>query len=162
MKEITLTKGKMAIVDDEDFEWLSKFKWQARHDGCSGLSRYASRGHYEHGRQITILMHREIMKVPAGIQVDHINNNGFDNRRSNLRAATQSQNRANAPKYRTGNPFKGVRRHGNKWRSIIKKNGIDIRLGDFVNPVDAAKAYDAKAKEIFGAFALTNFREVKP
>jgi hypothetical protein len=159
MKEIQLTKGKVAIVDDSDFEWLSKDKWY-----CSNYG-YAVRNK-KIPRQGMIWMHREITQAPAGMEVDHINGDALDNQKSNLRICTGSQNKENTRR-RTNNQsgYKGVHWHkqpsghdlSKGWRAVIKKNKNTIHLGYFDNPVEAALAYDEAAKKYFGEFAKTNF-----
>lgn len=150
MKKIPLTKGKFAIVDDEDYEWLSERKW---HIGGSG---YAVR----FSKRKCCLMHREIMKTPRGMDVDHINGNTLDNRKENLRNCTRSQNNMNRNAYRkTLSGFKGVYWDKEKhlWYSRITYSGTDFRLGYFRDPVDAALAYDDAARKHYGEFAHTNF-----
>ena len=106
-------------------------------------------------------MHREILKAPDGIYVDHINRNGLDNRKANLRLATRQQNARNTPKTRrtTHSKYTGVSlraRHG-KWCATIFANGRNTHLGHFDNQLDAAKAYDKAAKKHYGEFAVLNF-----
>jgi hypothetical protein len=153
MKEILLTKGKVALVDDEDFEELSKHKWY-----CSDRD-YAARHGAGHNRR-HIYMHREIMHTPPGMVTDHINHNKLDNRKSNLRVCTDLQNARNST-YRPNNTsgFKGVslRKKYGTWSADIKINYFHKFLGYFSSPEEAAHAYDNAAKEIYGEFAKTNF-----
>ena len=107
-------------------------------------------------------MHREILNAPAGVLVDHINHNGLDNRKANLRLATRAQNCWNRkkPKMRKcASRFKGVGWHkGNKkWVSRIRFNGRRISIGYFNDEVEAAKSYDEAAKKYHGEFAVLNF-----
>jgi hypothetical protein len=160
MKKIPLTQGKVALVDDEDYERVSKFKWCAvRIHGYF----YAVRNvRVEHGRrrQKRVIMHRFILGFPNSF-IDHINHKTLDNRRSNLRPCTLSQNQQNRlPQAGYSSVYKGVRWHkwGNSWCAQIKHNGKGFHLGCFRSEVQAAKAYDEAAKEKFGEFAYLNFR----
>ena len=149
MKEIALTQGKFAIVDDEDFEDLAKFKW-AYHGG------YAHRVFIKDGKKTGELMHRVIVNAPAGMDIDHVNRNPLDNRKCNLRVATRSQNNAN--KAQREGSFKGAcwRPIPRRWKAYIKVDHKQIHLGYFSNAVDAAKAYNAAALKYFGEFARLN------
>lgn len=158
MKEIKLTQGKVALVDDEDYDELMKHKWCAHK---MGEMYYADRGKYENGKQRTILMHRQILGITEySIQVDHINMNGLDNRRCNIRACTRSQNFMNQKSYKnSSSKYKGVewRKDTKKWRARIRMDKKLYHIGCFENEIDAAKAYDEFAKKMFGEFARTNF-----
>lgn len=154
-KLIPLTQGKFAIVDAEDYHWLSQYKWHA----CKSRSTfYAARrkGH------TSISMHREIMCAPEGLVVDHIDHNGLNNRKSNLRLCTHSQNLLNRrirPDCKS--KYKGVvwDWRNRKWVARICINQKRIHLGRFHNERDAAIVYDRKAIELFGQFACLNFPE---
>jgi hypothetical protein len=162
MKEIRLTQGVVAVVDNNDYEWLSQWKWHARKAPCGW---YAKRtGTLEDGKPATIQMHVAIMQPPAGLDVDHIDGNGLNNTRANLRLATRAENTHN--RNRAGNNtsgYKGVHlQKGNGkrkdvWRARITVNGRRHWIGDFNSPQDAAHAYDAAARKAFGEFAKTNF-----
>lgn len=153
MKEIQLTQGKVALVDDGDFELLNKYKWSA-HKGRGAW--YATRG------VGPIKMHRQITHAPIGAVVDHINGNGLDNRRINLRVCSHSENMRNSA-LRSDNTtgYKGVRkRTDRKWYSAeIRVNGLSVNLGRFETAEGAARAYDEAAKKYFGDFARLNFQE---
>ena len=160
MKTIPLTHGKVALVDSQDYNWLSQFKWRAQKSGKRPDSFYAVRNMTIEKRRTTIQMHRQIMHPPHGLEIDHKNNNGLDNRRCNLRFCTRSQNMANSRGHRRRrSSFKGVSFHKEykKWRAIITQNKKNQHLGFFRSQVRAAKAYDDKAKELFGQFARPNF-----
>lgn len=160
MKTIPLTQAKVAIVDDRDYRWLSQFNWRAQKSGKRTDSFYAVRNVTINKRRTTTQMHRQITKPPEGVEIDHRNNNGLDNRRCNLRFCTRSQNMANSRGHsRRFSSFKGVSFHKEyrKWRTIITKNKKNQHLGFFRSQVRAAKAYDDKAKELFGEFAHPNF-----
>jgi hypothetical protein len=161
VKEIPLTKGQVAIADDADYEWLSRWKWQA-HWNKGTRSFYASRADYSNGRnaQRVIIMHREIIGATEGQHADHVNHGTLDNRRANLRFATSSQNSCSRRK-QTNNTsgYKAVNweKNKNKWRARIKLNGKKRSLGYFTDPVLAAQAYDKAALELHGEFACINF-----
>ncbi|MHC4659150.1 MAG: HNH endonuclease [Planctomycetota bacterium] len=159
-RRIPLTKGKYAIVDPEDYTKLSKHKWQA---SSNPLKCYAQRtGSGKKGRNITVIMHREILKVPKGIYVDHINHNPLDNRKANLRAATAGQscqNRRKCTTRITQSKYKGLvwRANRKRWEVRLRANNKIRFLGSFENEIDAARAYDRAAKEYHGEFASLNF-----
>lgn len=161
MKEIKLTQGKVALVDDDMFEYLSRWKWFAdKHRYTFYAVRNLPRILGE--KRSMMQMHRIIMNVTdKKIKVDHRNRNGLDNCKSNLRLATISENNANrkAAKNSTSK-FLGVHFHkcSNKWIASIKKNGKVHYMGIFASEQEAAKVYDAKAKEFHGDFANLNFK----
>jgi hypothetical protein len=147
---IPLTKGKFTIVDAEDFVWLSQFKWHC----IINKSAYAY--HSFNGKQTS--MHRVIMNPPPGLVVDHIDGNGLNNCRSNLRICTIVENQRNSKGWSKTSRYKGVSwSKKNKWASAISLNFKRIHLGYFDNEIEAAKAYDKKAAELFGEFAYLNF-----
>lgn len=156
MKKIPLTKGYVAIVDDEDYNELSKHKWCA--DNSSKTNVYALR---RVGKKLS-RMHNEIIGRKDGLEIDHINGNGLDNRRANLRFCTRSQNRMNGRKNADNTSgYKGVTKSkkspNNPWHAHIKFNGITKHLGNYKTKEDAARAYDAAAKELHGEFCSLNF-----
>jgi len=154
MMTIPLTQGKVALVDDEKYEELNQHKWCA--DKKHG-SWYAFRGEYNSSTKKIkkIKMHRQLMNFPHGF-IDHKNRNGLDNRIENLRICNHSMNRANSKlnkNNKTG--FRGVslRKDTMKFTAKIGRK----KIGCFCTPEDAAKAYDKKAKELFGDFSTLNF-----
>ena len=158
MKTIELTQGKMAMVDDEDFEWLNQFKWHAAQR--SGGLIYAQ-GQVDGKHQ---LMHRVIMTTKSGQEIDHINGDGLDNRRDNMRVCSHQQNLANSKISKTNKSgYKGVHlmkvSHNSPrpWRAQILVDGEIISLGSFSSPVEAAIAHDLAAIEFNGLFARLNF-----
>ena len=158
---IKLTQGKFAIVDTEDYDELSKHKWYAnkwKHIW------YAKRGIREDSHLKTLLMHRVIMNAQKGQEVDHRNGDGLYNLRCNLRFCANGQNQYNQrPQKNRTSKFKGVclSKGGKKWISQITLKSKRYYLGVFINEIDAALAYDAKAKELFGEFARLNFNSQK-
>jgi len=156
-REIPLTKGFVALVDDEDYDRvMAAGSWRTLSGRC-GLM-YARRHVRVDGRRVVDeVLHRFLTGWPL---VDHINGDGLDNRRANLRPATTSQNLANRRiqcNNRSG--FKGVGWHTStgKWRSRIVVDGKRFNLGAFTTPEAAALAYDAAARELHGEFACVNF-----
>jgi len=159
MKEIELTQGQVAIVDDEDFEYLSQWKWKAKLTPTSNGNYYACRNVKVDGKWQTVYIHREVIHPPKNKQVDHINNITLDCRKENLRIATRSQNQMN--RLANGkNGHKGIYKKGNRFCAKVGKNKQAYYIGVFETAEEAARAYDAKAKELFGEFAKLNFPEV--
>jgi hypothetical protein len=152
MREIPLINGGVTIVDDDDYEWLSRWRWN-RWERRGNQYALCCSGHQR------LPMHRLILAAPTGMEVDHINHDGLDNRRVNLRLCTRAQNQYNQrvqvrPK---ASRFKGVRRgYKGKWVAVITCQGAAEHLGSFEDEVDAAQAYDEAARRHFGQFAHTN------
>lgn len=164
MKEIILTQGYKALIDDEDFEVINKFKWSYL-ESQSG-NQYAHCHSLGDKNRKTIRMHRLIMKAPKGKEVDHINGDGLDNRKLNLRICNRNENQKNQKntiflkrRKNVTSKFKGVCWHkkSNQWTSQAGLNKKRIYLGIFRNEINAAKAYDEFAKKNFGKFARLNF-----
>lgn len=158
MKRIPLSQGKFTIVDDWNYERLSKYKWYA---AKRKYTYYAARNsrRRESSKQKVIFMHHQVISVPDGKFADHRNQNGWDNREHNLRVCTKSQNSQNMKFIKGISEYKGVswRKDRDKWRAYIVVNQKQISLGHFDSEVEAAKAYDKKALELFGEYACTNF-----
>lgn len=145
--EVPLGRGLVALVSPDDLALVAGVNWTAATRGGVMYAKGTERGR-------RVYMHRVILNHPDS-HVDHINGNGLDNRRENLRLATKSQNAANSR--RKDAKFKGVFTQGAKWFAQIGHNGRTIYLGTFSSPEEAARAYDAKAVELFGEFAHPNF-----
>ena len=163
MRTIELTKGFVAVVDEEDYDRLTAYRWQV--NGRQGKQRRCAVRNVKlsSGANQMIYMHREVLQVPASVQVDHINCDALDNRKANLRPATNSQNNANTRIARTNTSgFKGVSwiARIRKWQARIKVLGSARYLGVYANPEDAARVYDSAAREAFGSFARLNFPRV--
>ena len=159
MKQISLTQGKIAIVDDDDYESLSQYKWFAHRSG-GGRYWYAGRNvQYPNGKRAMIRMHRTILAAPDNMMVDHQNGNGPDNRRSNLRLCNRQQNSFNCgPKRNSRSGIKGVWWYSKlgKWAASIVLSGRRIHLGYFSDKEDAARRYNEATCELFGEFAGLN------
>ena len=162
-RRVPLTQGLYAKVDPADYRELARHEWHAtrgRH------TWYAQRKVWDAGakREVTIKMHRVVLPVAPGYVVDHINRNGLDNRRANLRLATVAQNAWNAKKRNSRSGYKGVHydKNKNRWRAAIVCNGQRTHLGYFKDKHQAAKAYDTAAKTLHGEFAALNFPKVVP
>ena len=155
MKRIKLTHGKFALVDDEDFEKIYKYSWHLK---CTWGIYYAMGWEVSNGKHI--LMHRLIMGAKKDQKIDHIDGNGLNNQRKNLRFATNSQNQANCRKQKrkTSSKFKGVcwDNRDKRWLAYIKKDQKAYRLGSFHSEIKAARIYNKKAIELFGEFARLN------
>lgn len=152
--EIPLTQSKVTLVDEDDFAGLSSFSWCLHKDGYA--IRYATTSYK---KQTAILMHRFLCGDPENMEIDHINGNRLDNRRSNLRIVTKQQNQWNASgKRNSSSRHKGVWFHkrSGKWESAITINGKQKYLGSFISEDSAALAYNQAAKVIHGVYARLN------
>jgi hypothetical protein len=159
-RRIYLGEGKFTIVEPVDFYWLNNFHWYGSGKGECFYATRATRTN--EGKSKTVYLHREIMKPPKGLLVDHINGDGLDNRRDNLRVATHSQNSCNRRKQKnTTSKFIGAHldKRTSRWIAQIMYQRKMIHLGTFDNEIDAARAYDAAAKKYHGEFARLNFPE---
>jgi hypothetical protein len=162
-RKIPLSQGKFAIVDPADYEHLKSFKWFEKK---SKHTFYAYRTQSVKENQIcqrNLLMHRLITSAPPDMQVDHINHNGLDNRKANLRVVSSTQNCWNKRKLsgKFSSRYKGVSWNKNykKWEACLTCNKVKTILGYFDNEIAAARAYDVKAKTLFKEYAVLNFTE---
>jgi hypothetical protein len=166
MKKIKLTRGKFAIVDDEDYEELNKYKWIVT-DSNRSKTFYAARyvGKNENGiyllehRKKVVKMHSILMNTPKGMTVDHINCNGLDNRKKNIRLCSFAENKRNSSLSKNNSSgYKGVSWHNTmrKWRARISFKNNLIVLGYFFNKKEEASTYNEAAKKYHGEFANLN------
>lgn len=155
MKEINLTQDKKALIDDDDYSRIARYRWY--YQSPMGYARAWIEGK-------RVYMHRLIFNVKQKeIQVDHINGNKLDNRKENLRIATPSQNQANKPKTskKCSSRYRGVcyeptSTSKKKWRAMAMENGTSHYLGHFTTEQEAALAYNAAAKKFYGDYAKIN------
>jgi hypothetical protein len=154
MKEIQLSQGKIALVDDEDYDTLSEYKWYANR--VAGKHWYATR-RGKKGEGDRVRMHNQILDT---LGVDHIDGDGLNNQRSNLRPATQQQNSRNRRPIGGKSQYKGVtwNRHIEKWTAKIWIDYKCIYLGSYKTEREAAVAYDNAAIKHFGEFAKLNLQ----
>ena len=152
VRRIPLTRGKFALVDAADYYDLAQFQWFA--NGPTKTKFYAIR---KRGRK-HVKMHRVIMNAPDHLFVDHIDRNGLNNRRSNLRLCTHAQNSCNKSPRNRHSRYKGVGRdkRGKKWTARIHSGNKTCHLGTFASEIEAARAYDEMAKKLHGQFACLN------
>lgn len=174
MKLLPLSQGLFAQVDNADYELVSKYKWTAKRQRQGNY--YASRSVRIEDKSLNIFLHRFIMNTPKDQYVDHIDHNGLNCQRNNMRNCSLSQNQQNrsphgkvnylgvskrSPFQKAKQPDGSIKTYKNTpaYKAFIRpKNGKFLYLGKFDNPEDAAHAYDAKAKELFGEFANLNFK----
>jgi hypothetical protein len=151
-----INKG-FAIVDDEDHAMVSRHKWYGKKNAA--LTTYANANTYIDKKPGIISMHRLIMGEPEGKEIDHINGHGWDNRRSNLRVCTTTENHQNSRPYRNGtSKYKGVSWSMKEGKWICSVNHKTIGL--YECELDAAVMYDELARKEFGEFARTNFQAI--
>lgn len=157
MKAIDLPGGKQAIVDDEDYAGLLARSWHLQ-AGC-GTFYAVTNMPRPGGGYSTVGMHRLINNTPPGMHTDHIDGDGLNNTRANLRTATRQQNMRNRkPNAASTSSLKGVywRANRRRWLASIRVDGKLKLLGMFKDEAEAGRAYDAAAREHFGEFARTN------
>jgi hypothetical protein len=153
--EIPLTQGQVALIDDEDWDLVKGYKWFA-FKMCN--TYYAATSQHGGKRPRTLFMHRLIMGANYEQRVDHRNRNGWDNRKDNLRFSSVSENAMNKVSSKGNSMYKGVCWDRGKWKASIAINGVNFHIGRFNSEEVAARAYDEKAKEMFGEFVLLNFK----
>ena len=154
-KTIPLTRGKIALVDAEDYDFLMKWHWCCSAQGYAKRGEKVARASY---KTKTIMMHRQIMKAKRGQEVDHINGHTLDNRKSNLRFCNHEQNCHNRHKIRAKQGYLGVGKNGkNGFMARLLIDRKCIYLGTYRTPEEAARAFDAEAFRRRGQFARLNF-----
>ena len=161
MKEIPLSRGYVAQVDDLDYARLAAHRWNAdvRRQSDGKRAVYARRSEHR-GPGLSprpVYMHRVVAGAQAGQQVDHADGNGLNNTRANLRLCGMQSNARNQRKLGgTTSRFKGVYRSRGKWQAYIRIDGVQTYLGRYLDEEQAARAYDRGAREHFGEYARTN------
>ena len=156
MKEIPLTRGHVALVDDEDYGRASAFRWYALTN--SGVV-YATRAYRDATKQKRMYLHHFVTGVDAATYIDHKNHNGLDCQKHNLRIATNQQNQDNSRKQvGVSSQYKGVswNKQKQRWKAAVWTTGKPIFLGWFKNEGDAARAYNEGAKTLFGEYSCAN------
>jgi hypothetical protein len=152
VRRVRLSQGLFATVDSADYKKISEHKWSVCRQGCKVYAKARINGRI-------VLMHRFLMRPPKGYQVDHIDGNGLNNCRNNLRVCTPAQNQANRGPRGGSSRFVGVYRRGDRWRAGMGYRGRWYTLGTYGDEVEAAKARDRKAVELHGPYAYLNFPE---
>jgi hypothetical protein len=149
---IGISGGYFVEIDDEDLPLVAQHTWYYAKSGTTVYARAEVDGE-------TIAMHRLIVDASDGLEVDHRDRNGLNNKRSNLRLSTRSQNRANTD-YAVGEAgYRGVTRKGSRWQASIMHQGVEYYLGLHDTAEEAARVRDNKAKELHGEFAILNFKD---
>jgi hypothetical protein len=153
---LPLTQGKFAIIDRDMAETLARWNWHAK---WSGFGWYAAHRVGPRGNSKIVGMHQVVLGTTDAPEVDHVNRNGLDNRRHNLRDATRMQNAWNTERTRSQSGFRGVswQAHAKMWRAEITMNRKRVYLGYFRSPEAAAHAFDDAARRLRGEFARCNF-----
>lgn len=154
-----MTRGKVALVDDDDYQSLSQHRWHTTSAGYAARTAY-----YGKGVRAYIPMHRQVLGFPSAYHIDHADGNPLNNCRANLRACTASENQGNrrqsAVKHgRRPSVFKGVwfNAKAGKWQAGMTFRGQKVHIGVFADEIAAALAYDRAAQQAHGAFARLNF-----
>ncbi|MDR9852943.1 HNH endonuclease [Paenibacillus sp. VCA1] len=152
MRTITLSRGKQTVVDDEDYDQLSQFKWWVDAYGYA-LTTVGGRLNKKN-----IRMHRMLTGAQPGQVVDHIDGDPLNNQKANLRIVTQKENVRNSKPKPSRSGYKGVSWYSqtNRWVARIICDGVYYHIGYYHDPKDAARAYNAKALELFGEYARLN------
>lgn len=148
--KVPLSNGDHVIVDDADAPAVAGQKW---HAAKRGINTYA----VANGPGGTVYMHRFLLGLRDGEVADHVNGNGLDNRRANLRRTDKKGNARNARRASGVSGYRGVWPNGSGWTAFIKVAGKRHYLGQHPTPEAAARAYDDAARQHFGEFATTNF-----
>jgi hypothetical protein len=163
MKEIPLTQGYVALVDDGDYQRINQFKWHVKiNRRADGSIRAVYAKSCAKGITKNVRMHRFLLGVSdPEVQVDHEDRNGLNNQRHNLRIASSQQNQCNRPKQNNNvSGFKGVFWNSQKqrWNAKIQHENKQVHIGFFMKVEEAARAYDKAAQKLHGKFAALNFK----
>ena len=151
-KQIPLTLGAFATVDDADYDWLMQWRWRLNSKG------YAIRSYYENRKEIVLCMHRVILNAQRGQYVDHIDGDRLNNVRANLRIVTPQQNLMHRRRFANNTTgYKGVSQRDHLWQARIGFDSRVLHLGFYPKPEVAAQVYDAAARLLFGEYAILNF-----
>jgi hypothetical protein len=151
-QQLPLLRGQIALVDSQDYPWLSAYKWRLNSRG------YVIRTYTVNGREVYVCLHREIMNAKPGHVIGHRDHDKLNNTRANLRFVTQQQNTCFRRRFANNTSgYKGVNWQNDRWHARIEVDEHAIHLGHFDDPGMAALAYDAAATRLFGEFALPNF-----
>jgi hypothetical protein len=153
MASIDLASGHRLIFDDQDETLVLSHRWYAHHTAKTVYARGYRKGDRKGG---LVYLHRLLVQPAPGADVDHINGDGLDNRRANLRAASRTQNNANRRIFRAAGKGAYFDRQTGRWRAEISHQGRVHKLGRFPSRSSALAAYDAAATKLFGEFALIN------
>ena len=162
MKEIPLTQGKVAVVDDADYDMLSRWKWAAAYDPTAHTF-YAVRTVHCGKQSTTVRMHRIIAGATDNELVDHINHDTLDNRRTNLRRCDSVRSAQNRRRHTDSRgKYKGVHMEAGRYRARICVRGKYVHLGNYLSEEEAARAFDVAARVTHGEFAYLNFPDAMP
>lgn len=158
MKEIPLTKGKVALIDDDDYEYINQWRWKLSTSGYA-IRTVCLKNDLGINRFTSLIMHRVIMNAKKSEVIDHVDCDRLNNTKNNLRFCSIGENCRNRVKTKKNTSgYKGVSWHkrDKRWIASIKINGIGVHLGSYIDVIEAANTYDKAAKKYFGKFAKTN------
>lgn len=157
-REIVTTHGTI-IVDDEDFALVSRYRWTVSRR-THGVGYAYAHSHRENGKAVRVAMHRLLLGARAGEWVDHVNGNGLDNRRCNIRICTPSQNAMNRRPLRGSIPLRGVAETNGRYLASISADNNQYILGTFDAPEEAARVYDTACRLVHGEFGHLNYPDL--
>ena len=163
MKLLPLTKDKFALVDDDDYYWLSQWNWFAVEIKNTWYARRSKKkGVLRSNEKYEIYLHRIVMRCSdIDFVIDHLDKNGLNNQKENLRMCTKSENNKHTSSHKnSSSQYLGVSydKNRNKWSANLMNNGKRILFKRYNTEIEAAKAYDITAKTQFGVYANLNFK----